>query len=370
MNYQPEDAATEKGYAMKGEGSGVSFLEKAQSATIDLTADDVEGLRKKPALTWDSTKHRFQRNAVGADNKKKIRSESGVLVDASYKTDRWGCAWLCRVSWGCACGFGGDLSMVEDMRIHSSTPSTPHHTRTRTRIGSKTGSASPRSSCRGRGSGSSRNPAAAPLAPGRVGRTWARAGAPTATTASPPPPPTPRAPSASPCAGRRRAERVQVGKREAMVPPSARLVVLVVVGVPGQRARRTSGASSSPSPRSPRPGRRRRSDASRRAVTSLLAAREGVARREARPRSPRVEVPAASRNVPSPRASSSRRARAAASSLLVAVAVAPGGEWGGAVAHLATAISCSSPPLLNTRSPLPLLRSAPPPPPPPCDRAG
>lgn len=91
MSYQPADANIEKGYALNTmEKVGPSsFMEKVGSASFDVLGDDEDGLKKKKsAMIWDSKKHRFIRPTVGADNKKMIRTESGALLPASYKTKR------------------------------------------------------------------------------------------------------------------------------------------------------------------------------------------------------------------------------------------------------------------------------------------
>jgi ATP-dependent RNA helicase DDX54/DBP10 len=65
-------------------------MEKVGSASFDVLGDDEDGLKKKKsAMIWDSKKHRFIRPTVGADNKKMIRTESGALLPASYKTKRY-----------------------------------------------------------------------------------------------------------------------------------------------------------------------------------------------------------------------------------------------------------------------------------------
>lgn len=73
-----------------GEGPAASFAERAKAATLELTGEDADGLRKpKGALIWDKTKHNFVRPTIGADNKKKIRTESGFMVNASFKSRRY-----------------------------------------------------------------------------------------------------------------------------------------------------------------------------------------------------------------------------------------------------------------------------------------
>ncbi|KAJ3160810.1 ATP-dependent RNA helicase ddx54 [Geranomyces michiganensis] len=92
ISYTQTDAATERGYAVQtGEGPGASFAERAQAATLDLTGEDADGLKKpaRGALVWDKDKRDFVRPTIGADNKKKIRTESGAVVNASFKSGRF-----------------------------------------------------------------------------------------------------------------------------------------------------------------------------------------------------------------------------------------------------------------------------------------
>jgi ATP-dependent RNA helicase DDX54/DBP10 len=88
MTYRPTDDATEKGYAVHA-GEGASFNETAHKASMDIVADDEDGLRKQSQLQWDSKKHRFVKDQVGSDNKKRIRTENGTLVAATFKSDRY-----------------------------------------------------------------------------------------------------------------------------------------------------------------------------------------------------------------------------------------------------------------------------------------
>jgi len=68
--------------------SGSKFAKEAAAAAIELTGEDEDGLRKKGALKWDPIKKDFKRQTIGADNKKRIRTESGALIPASYKSNR------------------------------------------------------------------------------------------------------------------------------------------------------------------------------------------------------------------------------------------------------------------------------------------
>ncbi|KND05008.1 uncharacterized protein SPPG_00689 [Spizellomyces punctatus DAOM BR117] len=90
ISYRQADAETERGYAVNSNEGPASFAERAQAATLELQAEDADGLRKtRGALVWDKTKHNFVRHTIGSDNKKKIRTESGAIVNASYKTQRF-----------------------------------------------------------------------------------------------------------------------------------------------------------------------------------------------------------------------------------------------------------------------------------------
>jgi ATP-dependent RNA helicase DDX54/DBP10 len=88
MSYRPADDATEKGYAVHA-GEGANFTESAHKASMDIVADDEDGLRKRNQLEWDSKKHKFVKNQVGSDNKRRIRTENGTLVAATFKSDRY-----------------------------------------------------------------------------------------------------------------------------------------------------------------------------------------------------------------------------------------------------------------------------------------
>ena len=64
------------------------FGRDAAAATLDLTGDDDQELRKARSLMlWDRKKKKF----VGQEDKKnkKILTESGVWIPATYKTDRY-----------------------------------------------------------------------------------------------------------------------------------------------------------------------------------------------------------------------------------------------------------------------------------------
>ncbi|KAJ3391161.1 ATP-dependent RNA helicase ddx54 [Entophlyctis sp. JEL0112] len=95
MSHYQKDAATEKGYSLSNTvssstGRSDNFTERASEVTVDVTADDEDGLKsKKSGLVWDKKKKAFVKHTVGADNKKRMRTESGASVLASYKSGRF-----------------------------------------------------------------------------------------------------------------------------------------------------------------------------------------------------------------------------------------------------------------------------------------
>ncbi|KAI8914342.1 P-loop containing nucleoside triphosphate hydrolase protein [Gorgonomyces haynaldii] len=84
LSYRPSDADAEQGYAMQKD-----FSDAARQAAMDLVGDDPDDLRKRGQLKWDSKNHRFSRDQVGSDNKKRIKTDQGTVVLASFKSDRF-----------------------------------------------------------------------------------------------------------------------------------------------------------------------------------------------------------------------------------------------------------------------------------------
>ncbi|XP_059351601.1 ATP-dependent RNA helicase DDX54-like [Daphnia carinata] len=83
INYVAKDHQTESGLAL-----GSDFGRAAADAVLDLTGDDDQELRKQRSLMkWDRKKKKF----IGQEDvkKRKIRTESGVWIPATYKTDRY-----------------------------------------------------------------------------------------------------------------------------------------------------------------------------------------------------------------------------------------------------------------------------------------
>lgn len=97
MSHYPRDAATERGYSVNASApsvsvghSGESFNERANEVAMDLTADDEDGIKKKKGnLVWDKKKKSFVRETVGSDNKKRIKTDSGASVAATFKSNRF-----------------------------------------------------------------------------------------------------------------------------------------------------------------------------------------------------------------------------------------------------------------------------------------
>merc|ERR1719361_253612 len=64
------------------------FSAQAGEAVLDLTGDDdVEMRRKKVVMRWDNKSKKYVR--VGDNDKKKIKTESGAYISATYKTNRY-----------------------------------------------------------------------------------------------------------------------------------------------------------------------------------------------------------------------------------------------------------------------------------------
>ncbi|KAI8368300.1 P-loop containing nucleoside triphosphate hydrolase protein [Radiomyces spectabilis] len=88
LSYQQKDFNTERGYSMNTSGN---FVEQAGKAQLDLIGDDNDTMRStKNLLRWDSKKRKFVKGTgIGSDNKKMIRTESGALISASFKSGRF-----------------------------------------------------------------------------------------------------------------------------------------------------------------------------------------------------------------------------------------------------------------------------------------
>lgn len=86
IGYQSKDHHTEAGYSMLS-----GFEAEASKAGFDLTGDDSSSMRKKRTLMrWDVKKKKYVKaDQQDGQDKKKIKTESGVWIPASYKSDRY-----------------------------------------------------------------------------------------------------------------------------------------------------------------------------------------------------------------------------------------------------------------------------------------
>merc|ERR1712233_261394 len=63
------------------------FSAQAHGAVLDFTGDDEVDMRKKKAATvWDKKSKKYVRVQ---DDKKRVKTESGVYIAATYKTNRY-----------------------------------------------------------------------------------------------------------------------------------------------------------------------------------------------------------------------------------------------------------------------------------------
>ena len=82
--YEASDKFTETGLAVVNQ-----FDRDASRACLDLIADDDQGFRvHKQQKVWDKKRRRMVQ-VDGEPKKKKIKTESGNWIDASYKTNRY-----------------------------------------------------------------------------------------------------------------------------------------------------------------------------------------------------------------------------------------------------------------------------------------
>ncbi|XP_071111422.1 ATP-dependent RNA helicase DDX54-like [Haliotis cracherodii] len=84
LHYRPADYQSEKGLSVSS-----TFEQQASSAVLDLTGDDDTGIKKKNnQLKWDRKKKKFIREEQDP-KKKKIKTESGTWISASYKSNAY-----------------------------------------------------------------------------------------------------------------------------------------------------------------------------------------------------------------------------------------------------------------------------------------
>lgn len=78
---------SKENYSEKGLGLQSTFDQQASGAVLDLTGDDTETSKKmKSSFQWDRKRKRFVKDD-GSEFKKKMKTESGVWIPKSYKSD-------------------------------------------------------------------------------------------------------------------------------------------------------------------------------------------------------------------------------------------------------------------------------------------
>lgn len=89
MDYKQKGADEEKGYSL----NGGSFAEQARHAVFDLNTDEATlGTQSQApnAARWDTKKKKFIKgDGAGSDNKRLIRTESGLKLPASFRSGRF-----------------------------------------------------------------------------------------------------------------------------------------------------------------------------------------------------------------------------------------------------------------------------------------
>jgi len=80
--YESSDKHTEDGYSLNS-----GFTSQANGAVLDITGDeDIHIRRQKGMMRWDAKSKKYVRVQ---DDKKRIKTESGVYISATYKTNRY-----------------------------------------------------------------------------------------------------------------------------------------------------------------------------------------------------------------------------------------------------------------------------------------
>lgn len=91
LSYEQADAKTERGYALSSTSN--SFVAQARQVTYDVGGDETRlgtQTQRVNASRWDTKKKKFVAgDGVGADNKKTIRTESGLRLPASFRSGRF-----------------------------------------------------------------------------------------------------------------------------------------------------------------------------------------------------------------------------------------------------------------------------------------
>lgn len=83
VHYRPADYQTEKSLSVNA-----GFIREADNLGFEVATDDVNEMRKTQSkMKWDRKKKKFVSLNASESKEKKIRTESGVLIPASYKTN-------------------------------------------------------------------------------------------------------------------------------------------------------------------------------------------------------------------------------------------------------------------------------------------
>ncbi|XP_076613356.1 ATP-dependent RNA helicase DDX54 [Chaetodon auriga] len=78
--YRPKDFNSERGLSLSGEGT--AFEQQASSAVLDLMGDEGERLNQhKNMMKWDRKRKRFVKETGKEDQKKKIRTDGGQVIE-------------------------------------------------------------------------------------------------------------------------------------------------------------------------------------------------------------------------------------------------------------------------------------------------
>ena len=90
IKYQPDDYVKEKGLEVSGGGT---FNNELSRATLDLVADNEDELkRQRHGMMWDRKKKKYVTSLEDEKKTKKIRTESGAYISASYSSglyEKW-----------------------------------------------------------------------------------------------------------------------------------------------------------------------------------------------------------------------------------------------------------------------------------------
>merc|ERR1712192_81645 len=75
-----------KAKTVAGNSMMTGFSAQASGAVLDLAEEDGEQKRKKGSMDWDKKSKKYVRVQ---DDKKRVKTESGVYIAATYKTNRY-----------------------------------------------------------------------------------------------------------------------------------------------------------------------------------------------------------------------------------------------------------------------------------------